>query len=68
MQPRTEPDWDAYVRDFDFYAAHFAVSHEAQAEWARRVRKDTERNAARQAAADAKRVADERERVGKERP
>ena len=45
-----EPDWDAYVMDFDSYAAHFALSPEAQAEVARRGREDTERNAAKQAA------------------
>ena len=51
--------------DFDSYAAHFALGPEAQAEVARRVREDVERNAAKQAAAEAKRVADEIERVEK---
>ena len=60
-----EQDWDSQAMDFASYAAHFAFSPEAQAEVDRRVSEDVERNAAKQAAAEAKRVADEMERVEK---
>ena len=53
--------------DFDSYAAHFALSPEAQAEVARRGREDVERNAAKQAEIEAKRIADELERAEKEK-
>ena len=62
-----EPDLDAYVMDFESYAAHFALSPEGQAEVARRLPEDTERNAAKQAGIEAKRGAEEIERVDDER-
>ena len=37
---RMEQDWDSQAMDFDSYAADFALSPEAQAEVARRVRED----------------------------
>ena len=67
VQPQKEAYWDAYVMDFESYAAHFALSPECQAEVAHRAREDAERNADKQAAVEAKRVADEIERVEKER-
>ena len=64
---RMEHDWVSQAMDLDCYAAHFALGPEAQAEVARRVREDVERNAAKQAAAEAKRGSDEMERVEKAR-
>ena len=52
--------------DFDYYAAHFALGTEAQAEVARRAGEDKERNAVKQAAMDAKRVVDYLHRAEKE--
>ena len=66
MKQHMEQDWDSQAMDFESYAAHFALGPEAQAEIARRVREDVEGNAAKQAAAEAQRVADEIERVEKE--
>ena len=45
VQQRMEPDWDAYVMDFDSYPAQFALTSEAQSDVALRLREDTERNA-----------------------
>ena len=69
MQQLMESNGDADVRAFDSYAEHIALSPKGQAEVARRVREDAERNAATQAAIENKRQADERERerVEKER-
>ena len=61
MVSKQEPQ----VRNFDSYAAFFALGPEKQAEVARRVREDAERNAAKQAEAEAKRVAEELERLKK---
>ena len=55
---RMEQDVASQAMDFASYAAHFALGPEAQAEVARRVRDDVQRNAAKQAAREAKRVAD----------
>ena len=59
MVSKQEPQ----VRNFDSYAPFFALGPEKQAEVARRVREDAERNAAKQAEAEAKRVAEELERL-----
>ena len=67
VQPRTEPNWDSQAMDLGPYASHFALSPEAQAEVARRVRDDVERNAAKQAAIDAKRVANDSEGLENEK-
>ena len=53
--------------DFESYAAHFALGPEAEAELARPVREDVERNSAKQAAAEAKTVAEEIEPVDRKR-
>ena len=50
---------EGQAMDFDSYAAFFALSPEGQALVARRVREDAERNAAKQAEAEALRVAKE---------
>ena len=63
VQQRMEPHWDTQLLDFDSYAAHFALSHEGQAEVARRVREDLDRNAARKREIEAKKAADERDCV-----
>lgn len=47
--------------DFETYAAFFAFTTEKQAEFARRVREDAERNAAKQSEAQVARVAKELE-------
>ena len=67
LTQRMEQEWDSQAMDFESYAAHFALGPEAQAKVARSVREDVEWNAAKQAAAEAKRVADEIERVEKAR-
>ena len=51
--------------DFDTYAAFFALSPAGQAEVVRRVRKDAERNAAKQAEEEELRVAKELKQLEK---
>ena len=47
---RKELDSDSQAMDFDSFAAHFALSPEARAQVARRVREDVEWNAAKDTA------------------
>ena len=61
------PEKGAQAISFESYAAHFAMSPEAQAMVERRVREDVERNAKRQREIEAKKVADEIERREKEK-
>ena len=64
---RKESNWESHALDFESYAADFALCPEAQAEVARHGREDVARNAAMQAAIEAKKIADEIERAEKGR-
>ena len=65
VQPRMVSTEATQVVDFDTYAAFFALTPEKQADVARRVREDAERNAAKQVEAEALRVAKELEQQEK---
>ena len=67
VELREATEEGAQAMDFESYAGHFALGPKAQAEVARRRREDVERNSAKQAAAEGKRVADEIERQDKKR-
>ena len=67
VQPREATGEGAQAMDFESYGAFFDLSPEGQAEGARRVRQDEERNVAKQAEAETMRVADELEREEKEK-
>ena len=62
-----EKEWESHAMDFQSDGPHFAFGAESQAQVARRVRENSDRNATKQAAAEAKGVPDEIERIKKDR-